>query len=253
MEHWPFIFLKSLFYYFNLIHNSFMKNFYSLLSSKLTFAFTCVLFIVCSYWIYKNVKLTDLIGTQTGVSKTTPKDQGGVAKKTLKLEIRDGNIAWVLSPDSLKLVVNHSKLEGVERIVSLSYSNKTNKMCFVAETLTPQWMYIANTDGTGIKKVALAVKCEISPDGNYVSFINHTTDVSKRDVYLYDIAKDKITNLTEKSFVEGYLRNYLDIKWVSDKTIEASYKDWSEKDYQIGINGVSLVDILSGSVSEKVN
>jgi hypothetical protein len=230
-----------------------MKSFICFLSSKTVFVLAVALLLGCSFWIYKNINLSDLTGTST----TEIKPVVSLAKETvgveLKLEIRNGDIVQVLSPDLVKLVVSHSKLEGVDQIISLSYSTIINKMCFIAETITPKWMYVGNTDGTGLNKVALASTCEISQDGAPIAFINHVTDVSRTDVYLYDFEENKITNLTENNIRKGYQRNYMSIQRFGGVTIEASYKDWLKTDYQTSINGTSLIDISTGSVSEKVN
>lgn len=228
-----------------------MRNFYRFLSTKIAFSLAVVLFLACSYWIYKNINLTDLTGIQTNESKPKFTQTPNSVAKILNLEIRNGDIVSVLSPDLVKLVVGHLNLDGVERIISLSFSEKAGKMCFIAETLTPEWMYISNTDGSGLKKVALASKCKISPDGNYISYINQVTDVSRTDVYLYSFASAEITNLTKSSSMVGYQRNYSEIKWTGDSTIEAPYKDWLIKNYLTGVDGVSVINIFTGSVSEK--
>ena len=132
-----------------------MKSIYMILSSKLVFALACVLFLVCSYWIYRNVKLSDIIGTQTieNISTKTTSPLTLETEDVSKLEIRNGDIVQVLSPDTVKLIVGKSTLEGVLNIISLSYANKAGKMCFIAEMVTPRWMFVGNTDGTALRKV----------------------------------------------------------------------------------------------------
>lgn len=219
------------------------------ITSKFFFALVCIAFLLCSYWIYKNVKVSDLIGNQSSVS-SVPLNETKVSKP-LVLENRDGNIVSVLSPDLVEMVVDYKKIENAEKIISLSYSNTTNKMCFIVQTITPLWVYVGNTDGTELKQIALASKCEISPDGTKAAFINHVTDVSKTDVYIYDFTNEKTSNLTKSSNRVGYQRNYMEIKWNENNVIEAVYNDWDQKNYQTAIPGVSIIDTQSGSVTEK--
>lgn len=228
-----------------------MKNFYSLLTSKVTLVVVILLFSGCTYWIYKNVKLSDLIGTQNVVSVTKTKTQTSGSEVAIKLEIRNGDILQFLSNDVAKLVVDHKTIPGVENILSVSYSVKTNKMCFIVETLTPEWMYLANTDGTSIQKVALASTCEVSPDGTKVAYINQVTDVSRTDVYLYTFSTGKSVNLTESINNPKYQRNYTKIFWVDDNALTADYKDWLISDYKTSISGTSIINILLGKVVDK--
>lgn len=227
-----------------------MKKLYSFLSFKTLSVPVIVLFLICSYWIVKNVSLSDLTGVSTNKNKLGLQEKG---KEILNLEIRNGDIVNVLSRDLVKVVINHSDLKGVEKIISLSYSKTTDKMCFIAETTVPKLMFISNVDGSNLKEVDIAAKCEISPNGNYVSYINHVTDVSRTDVYLYNVNESTIVNLTGRVENIGYQRNYSDIIWVGDNSIEASYKDWLQSDYQTNISGVSIIDISTSVVSEKLN
>jgi hypothetical protein len=228
-----------------------MKSVYSFLSSKYSLLIACVLFSLLSFWIYKNITLSDLTGSQAVKGNIESFSPNQSRRKILKLEIRNGDIVSVLSPDLVELIVNHSDLDNVEGIISLSYSTKTGKMCFIAETITPKWMYVANTDSTDLKRIDLGSKCGVSPDGTKAAYINHVTDVRRTDIYLYRYSSGKSVNLTEGAKRMGYQRNYVAFVWVSDEIIRAEFFDWLEKDYQTSINGTSEINVSTGKIVDK--
>lgn len=185
-----------------------------------TFIFAGLLFIGCTYWIYKNVKLDDLIG----------KNSVPIALKRLEdtttghmLEIRNNDIVEVVSPDAVNLIIDGSKIDNMESLSDLTVSPDGKKICFLVHTITPIWLYTANVDGSNIKKIDLAINCVWSPDGTKVSYNNHTTDVSDTNVYVYYLTSGKIRNLTETPQQIGSVKIYEKPEWLSNSKIKAAY------------------------------
>ena len=240
-------FLDNLFF-FN--HNLIMKKFFV---SPFGFVFAIVLFILCSFWIYKNVKLEDLVGNSVNSNFKNPLrslGKGESNQKDRKFEIRNNDIVEVISPESVKLIVDGKKIEGMESISDLSVSSDGKYFCFLVHKMVPIWLYVSDVDGKVVKEVDLAKNCVWSPDSRYVAYNNHTTDVSPVNVYIYSLTNGKSTNLTEGYEKEGYFRNYTDIKWISNEEIKSTFTSFDKNDVSKSFSGSSLINI-NGKVTDE--
>ena len=190
-------------------------------SSSYTFILAGVLFLACSYWIYRNVKVNNLIGKTSVPPVTTQKESA----KKLDLEIRNNDIVEVVSPDAVKLIIDGDKIENFESFSNLSISPDSKKMCFLVSTITPIWLYVANVDGSDLKRVGLAINCVWSPDSTKVAYNNHTTDVSNSDIYVYYLPSGASANLTNWPQSTESVRIYSVPGWTSNSKIKSSYMD----------------------------
>jgi len=205
-------------------------------SSIYTFIFAGALFLGCTYWIYKNVRVNDLIGNSSVSPLTTQKG----SKKELKLEIRNNDIVEVVSPDAVKLIIDGDKIENFESFSNLSISPDGKKMCFLVNTITPIWLYVANVDGSGIKQIDLAINCVWSPDSSKLAYNNHTTDVSNTDVYVYYLSTGKSKNLTKIPQAIESVRIYLKPEWVNNLKITSTYTDTKLSDFSKTTHSVEI-------------
>ncbi len=158
-----------------------------IISSPFTFLSAGLLFILCTYWIYKNVTLEDLVGRETSkVAPNLSKDQNPE-----KFEIRNNNVVKVIYPDLFDMVIGGDSIEDMESLSNLSVSPDGRKMCFLVHTIVPIWLYISDYDGNNIKRIDIAKNCAWSPDSKYIAYNNHTTDVSPVDLNVYDVKDGK--------------------------------------------------------------
>lgn len=216
-----------------------------ILSSIYTFIFVGVLFLGCTYWIYKNIKVTDLIGNSS-VSEVN-KEKKGVKK--IEVEVRNKDIVRVVSPDAVKLVVDGSKIKNFESFSDISVSPDGEKISFIVHTITPSWLYVSDIDGGNLKKVGLGKNCLWSPDSKYVAFNNHTTDVSPIDVYVYNYNSGEVKNLTASLSDPDYFKQFSNIKWLNNEIIESSYTRFPENDLTKVTEGSYKINVITGAVS----
>ncbi len=217
-----------------------------IISSIYTFLLAGVLFLGCTYWIYKNIKVSDLIG---GASVPSSASKAKEAKEnTIKLEIRNNDIVQIISPDAVKLIVDGGKIENFEYFSDVNISPDGRKISLIVHTITPSWLYVSNIDGSNLKKVALAKNSFWSSDSKYVAFNNFTSDVSPIDIYVYSIDSGIIKNLTFSFYETGYFKQYSDIKWLSGNIIEAKYERFPENDLTNIIEGTIKINIATGVI-----
>jgi hypothetical protein len=210
-----------------------------ILSSIYTFLFIGVLFLGCNFWIYKNIKVSDLIGN-TSVSNNSEKKIESEEK--IKVEVRNNDIVQVVSPDAVKLIVDGSKIEDFESFADINISPDGMWISFIVHTITPQWLYVSNINGSNLNKIALARNSYWSPNSKYIAYNNHTTDVSPIDIYVSHVYSGITKNLTFSLYETGYFKQYSDIKWLNDNIIEAKYMKFPENDLTKVTEGVVQID-----------
>jgi len=216
-----------------------------LFSSIFTFLFAVVLFLGCTYWIYKNVKLKDLIGTTNVPSKVREAE-------TKKVEIRNNDVVEVLSPDLVKPIIYAKNIEGAESLSNLAISPDGKKICFLVHTITPIWLYVANVNGSNLKRVNLAKNCVWSPDSKFVAYNNHTTDVSPVDVFTYNPITVIIKNFTTGRAKAGFMRSYDTPEWLDASSIKSYFVEMSFSDVLTNQkHGVSTIKIETGEVVDE--
>ncbi len=213
-----------------------------ILSSPYGLLVAGVLFISCTYWIYKNVKLSDLVGKSdiTEVSNNIGQDY------VKKYEIRDNDVVEIISSNETRIIIKGNKIEGAVSLFDLSVSPDGKKLCFLAQTIVPIWLYVYDIESEIFKKVDLAKNCVWSPDSTYIAYNNHTTDVSQVDVKIYDVEKGEIKNLTRNLTEPDYVRNYSTPIWENGRVITVSYIEFKENNVSNQREGKNRVDVITG-------
>lgn len=210
-----------------------------ILSSIYTFIFVGILFLGCTYWIYKNIKVSDLIGNSPVI--VSKKDVDDVVNK--EIEVRNNDIVRVVSPDAVELIVDGGKIEGFESFSDINISPDGKKISFIVHTITPQWLYASDIDGGNLIKIGLGKNSFWSPDSKYIAFNNHTTDVSPIDVYIYSVNSGITKNLTMQFQKVGYFRQYSNISWLSNDLIESAYVEFPENDLNEVTKGLDNINL----------
>lgn len=230
-----------------------------ILSSKLTLIITTLVFLSCSYWIFTNIKFTNIIDKvgeaqnidKNGVNKDTSEEilvEDYVENSLNIFEIKDNKIFKVNSSDSLELILDMSGVDNIEYIGEIFASPDNKKICFTVQTIVPTWLYTFDLETKKLEKIDVAENCFWSPDGRYIAYNNHVTDVSPINVLIYDTEEKNIKNLSENLISTDRFVQCGDIFWLDSNKIKArcSYismsdalKDLGEKYYVFDIqNGV---------------
>ncbi len=125
------------------------------------------------------------------------------------------------------------------------------RLCFLAETVTPIWLYVSESNGEGARKVTIAKNCVWSHDSVQIAFNNHTTDVSPVDVNHYHYRTGVLTNFTKDKSTEEVIRIYQKPKWSDDdKFLTAKYVRFAFADFENKTEGNSRVTVATGEVGD---
>lgn len=219
---------------------------------KIILPVSVIVFLLSSYWIYKNVKIEDLIGDS---SVSIDGDIVDHQSKFKEFEIKDDDIVLVLSSGEFEILVNGEAIEGLESIVDLSVSPDGKKMCFLVQTMVPMWLYIYDLEKEELIKVDTAKNCYWSPDSRYLAYNNHTTDVSDIDIHMYEFDTGDIENVSKDIIPvpTDLLRQCQETNWVDDNSLQfecqlrkiSNFDDYSV----IGVN----YNLPSKKISQEVN
>ena len=201
-----------------------------------------VLFILCTYWIYKNVRFEDLIGKSniTNVSDTP------METSSRNFEIRLNDVVEIISLTETKVVIKGDRIEDMMELSDLGVSPNGENLCFLVRTIVPVWLYLSDSSGENLAKVDLAKNCVWSPGSRYIAYNNHTTDVSPVDIKIYDITTGDIKNLTGDVAEPGYIRNYSTPTWDNEGVVRASYLEFKETDVSVQEEGITIIDVVTG-------
>ena len=169
------------------------------------------------------------------------------------IKIIDGDIYKVYSLTKKELLISTTDIkdEMIKSFVFVELSPDRSKMCFVGQSMVPQWLYYSNVDGNGITQIGLGKNCIWSNNSKKVAYNNHTTDVSPVNVLVYDLLLKKTTNYTESVQSADLLRTYEIPVWSSDdNTITSEFSSLTSGAGAMG-KGVSTIDLKSGEVSDE--
>lgn len=167
------------------------------------------------------------------------------------IKIVDGNVSRIKSSGEIEILVDKTDYQeqGVTAFRKVKISPDDKKICFLAETVTPVWLYYAQLDGE-VRRVGLGKNCFWSPDSQKIAFNNHTTDVSPVNILLYDTVTHSQTNLTKNTAAAGYVRHYGEPQWSDDgQTIRASYSSMETIGGAAGESGEVLIALATGEVT----
>lgn len=169
------------------------------------------------------------------------------------IEILDGDIYKVHESGTKESLIDKKDFasESVQSFVSASLSPDKSKMCFVASTIVPMWLYYSDIDGGNITKIDLAKNCFWSHNSKLIAYNNHTTDVSSVDIYLYNTVSGEKKNLTGKESQE-IMRVYNAPIWSEDDSkIRGEYTSFPFSNIEMTTKGVSVIDVSSGEVTDE--
>ena len=178
-----------------------------------------------------------------------PRESG----ETWGVKIIDGDIYKVYASKESELLISTTDIkdEIIKSFIFVELSPDRSKMCFVAQSMVPQWLYYSNADGSGITQIGLGKNCTWSNNSKKVAYNNHTTDVSPVNVLVYDLLLKKTTNYTAGVQSADLLRAYKMPVWSpDDNTITSEFSSLTSGTGATG-KGVSTIDLKSGEVSDE--
>ncbi|MBN1331385.1 hypothetical protein JW978_00680 [Candidatus Dojkabacteria bacterium] len=176
-----------------------------------------------------------------------------IGEDEIEIVICDGSICKNnVTDQTSEMLIYKGDYDGVEEFVEVNTSPDGKHICFLAQDMVPRWVYYAEADGTDVREeIALAINCVWSNNSDKFAFINHTTDVSPHNVYVYDIETKETTNLTESVNSYEIERIYQTPVWSDDdSTIRSKYiqydstADWAET------QGESEINLATGEVTD---
>lgn len=193
-----------------------------------------------------------LVGCQLGFSgQPSPQPSPVSEEVSWQVKIIDGNVCRVDSSGETKILVDKKGFEGVDSFSDPQVSPDKTKICFLAHTMVPIWLYYTNIDGSQVAKIDVAKNCSWSHDSQKIAYNNHTTDVSPVDVLVYDISLKKITNLTSHLSSESAIRAYELPQWSADDSkITSNFGGLDFENPSNKIQGTSVIDLSTGKVTD---
>ena len=228
--------------------------------------FIGVIFVICSIWILKNIRPMELINdivkeksteAETQIKKTeitkVEKEETGINVEDLEISVVNKDIVRKISEDSFEVLVKGEDLEGVESIIDLKLSPNGNKLCFLVETIVPIWLYTYDLETKEVEKIDVGKNCVWSPEGRYIAYNNHVTDVSPINVLIYDTEEKSIRNLSEKLVSTENFLQCQEISWLDERHVSASFKELNFNDVTIdyGENRNIIFDI-EGNIKDTI-
>ncbi|HUU40444.1 MAG TPA: hypothetical protein VMW42_05860 [Desulfatiglandales bacterium] len=170
------------------------------------------------------------------------------------VKIIKGDIYKVYESTKNELLVSTTDIkdEVIESFIAVGLSPDKLKICFVGQSMVPQWLFYANIDGSGITKIGLGKNCVWSNNSQKVAYNNHTTDVSPVNVLVYDLALKKTINYTADVQSENLFRAYKVPVWSRDDSqITSEFSSLAMDGTGTTGKGVSVIDLKSGKISDE--
>lgn len=165
------------------------------------------------------------------------------------IKIIDGNIYKTFASGKEEILFNKANFqaESIQNFIEAHLSPDREKICFIGQSIVPQWLYAAKSDGSDVRKVGLGKNCVWGQMSEKFAYNNHTTDVSPVDVFVYDFAGGASTNLTEKTQgAPNDIRVYSLPEWQNeDREIKTSFttlKDQAPKSVLINLATGEIVE-----------
>lgn len=221
------------------------------------------LFLLIQKWFLPLFLTTAVVAVTTGVgvglykAKKTqiPSNALPTRQEASQIKIIDGNICLVGVDGRVKILVDkiHWQAVPIDYFSDVSVSPDGTKMCFLAHTVQPVWLFWSKIDGSNVIKVeAVAKNCVWSNDSRKIAFNNQTSDVSQVDVYVYDTQTDKIKNLTESvNQSDTIIRAYKQPEWADgDTKIIGKYIAFQINDPANQTEGFSSINLSTGEIED---
>ncbi len=170
------------------------------------------------------------------------------------VKIVAGDIYKVYDSAKKELLVSKTDIddEVIENFVVVTLSPDRSKICFVGQSMVPQWLYYANIDGSGITQIGLGKNCVWSNSSQKIAYNNHTTDVSPVDVLVYDLLLKSTKNYTADVQSTNLIRAYESPVWSeNDNEITSKFSSLAMDGTGTTKGGTSMIDLASGQISDK--
>jgi len=177
-----------------------------------------------------------------------------VGEETWDIKIIKGDIYKVYESTKNELLISTTDIEDemIESFIAVRLSPDKSKICFVGQSMVPQWLYHANIDGSGITKIDLGKNCFWSNNSQKVAYNNHTTDVSPVNVFVYDLVLKKTINYTADVQSEDLIRTYEAPVWSNnDSQITSKFSSLAMDGTGTTSKGVSIIDIEGGKIRDE--
>ena len=190
----------------------------------------------------------DQTSQEQGQTETQPE-----VKPQTKIEIKGGNLVAVGENDEAKIIADKNDFEedSIENFISVETSPDQSKICFIGQSIVPEWLYIADIDGSNVQKITVAQNCVWSHDSQKIAYNNQTTDVSPVDVYVYDLSSQKSTNYTKGDASANKFRSYQQPEWSDDdQNLTSAYTVIDFDNMQKQESGEVSIDLNSGKINE---
>lgn len=168
-------------------------------------------------------------------------------------QIIGGNVYKIFSDGRQQIVADTADYssDSIEEFTQVFASLDKSKICFLGQSIVPLWLYLADSDGGSVQKLAPAVNCIFSNDSSKIIYNNHTTDVSPVDVFLYDLRSSEKKNLTkqlEGDFDFCNFRMYSNPIWIDESNLSADYSVFKCEDSGQPEKGSATINIQTGQI-----
>jgi hypothetical protein len=183
-----------------------------------------------------------------------PGQLGQVGKEAWDVKIIEGNIYKVYDSGEKELLVSTTDIkdEVIESFIVVGLSPDKSKICFIGQSMVPQWLFYANVDGSGITRIDSGKSCVWSNNSQKIAYNNHTTDVSPVNVLVYDLVLKETKNYTASVQGENLIRAYETPVWADDDSqITCKFSSLAMDETGTTSKGVSVIDIESGKISDE--
>lgn len=194
----------------------------------LAFAIITLIIYAAVFFLFLSNRNLENTAKEEETSQNTPPAEVAVFNPD-QVQIVNGSIYRVVSPSNqTPLVLKESYTStGITGFATVKVSPDNQKLCFEAWPPAPEpAMYVSNVDGSEVVEVAPGRRgCHWSADSAKLAYVNHTTDVSAVDIYLYDVQSATETNLTAGKSPEDTIRYYVVSDWAGATTLLCSFTE----------------------------
>jgi len=181
--------------------------------------------------VFRRIRLTDIVSGGEGKTYNWINDLGALSDGVVmvgseanflvcpslqqlidstksEVKISDGNVVRMEKTGGITVIVNKADYEGIEEFYDLKVSPDGSRMCFLGQSMVPQWTFVADITGKNVKKLGLGSNCVWSHDSQKVLYNNFVSDVSPVNVLGYDFYWDEELNLTKWQNMNPTARMY---------------------------------------------
>ncbi len=206
-------------------------------------------FVIYTYFQNKTLKSEDE-ASETSAVTPTPTEM----EITYSFEIDNGSISKVSSLGEKQTLVSKDDYtdSGITGFTFVKASPDETKLCFwsMPPSLSPV-LYQSDISGANVSEIASKVtSCTWSNDSGKIAYVNDSALGIEANIYVYDLATQLETQLTESTTSASY-RRYSITSWSLDNTsIICSYEELTTATTEAVLEGDCQVEVESGSLLE---